>query len=416
MWLPRRRLALELGRVTLADIIVLRVLQFQLGGGREMRFSLSFAVVGAVGLSGCMATSALDFQGAYPLEGVSSASVQPVASVIETARRRDEISAGDPYCLASPTKLSEGSLPLLDNSIEVISVTTRGSNPTERAAVETVSKHGLRFRNMSLSSKIEDTDFRLSDIKTVNGDVLLFVHGYNNSRSAALERLGQMSLRLRQFGLEPTGIAFTWPSAGRTGEYLQDLQASNYSRDALANLFLSLAQNSEVKRVFVAAHSMGAWLTMESLRQVALSGSAGAVIDKLAKLDLIHADLDMDVFAKQLQKIRDTNVTFFGPGADLTEKTMIFANPDDEALDISSWLSSDSRLGNAECNDIRALNAAGPYRLKFVSTKGFTLTRSLFGDLANRFTRHWPGFDIRFTQIIASQMGVDTPPSRVASR
>ena len=67
-------------------------------------------------------------------------------------------------------------------------------------------------------------------------------------------------------------ILFAWPSQGRVGAYEIDKQSANYSRDYLMALLTMLSSSSEVSDIMVVAHSMGAMLTVEALRQLRMEG------------------------------------------------------------------------------------------------------------------------------------------------
>jgi len=59
----------------------------------------------------------------------------------------------------------------------------------------------------------------------------------------------------------------------------------------------ALADDRSVTDVTVMAHSMGTWLAMESLRQMALQD--GRVSPKISNVILASPDLDVDVFGRQ---------------------------------------------------------------------------------------------------------------------
>jgi len=94
------------------------------------------------------------------------------------------------------------------------------------------------------------------------GDVLLFVHGFNNTFEAAVLRTAQL-----QHDLEFPGpaVSFSWPSVGAVNEYELDAQHAAESTAALAEVFPVLigsrgdAPGGEARRrrIHVIAHSMG---------------------------------------------------------------------------------------------------------------------------------------------------------------
>ena len=63
----------------------------------------------------------------------------------------------------------------------------------------------------------------------------------------------------------PTPLrSFTWPSRGSIFEYGYDRRGASFSRDALEETLRRIARDPGVADVTVMAHSMGAWLVMET--------------------------------------------------------------------------------------------------------------------------------------------------------
>ena len=76
------------------------------------------------------------------------------------------------------------------------------------------------------------------------------------------------------------------------------------------------------------AHSMGTWLAMESLRQMAIRD--GRVQPKIKNVILASPDIDVDVFARQWTELGDKRPKF-----------TIFVSQDDRALQVSRLISGD---------------------------------------------------------------------------
>jgi esterase/lipase superfamily enzyme len=155
----------------------------------------------------------------------------------------------------------------------------------------------------------------------VNRDILVFVHGFNTSFEEARWRAGQIAADSR-FGGVP--ILFTWPTHGGLLGYASDKDSATASRDALEELFENLAKTPGLGRIHILAHSMGCWLTMEALREIAISGNRD-LGGHLGEVMLAAPDIDMDVFAKQMARIEPAEVT-------------VFATANDRALSLSSWI------------------------------------------------------------------------------
>jgi hypothetical protein len=103
--------------------------------------------------------------------------------------------------------------------------------------------------------------------KSSDRSVLVFVHGFNNRFEDSVYRFAQI---VHDSGANSVPVLVTWPSRGSLLAYGYDRESTNYTRNALENLFQYLARDPDVKEVSVLAHSMGNWLALESLRQMAI--------------------------------------------------------------------------------------------------------------------------------------------------
>lgn len=171
-----------------------------------------------------------------------------------------------------------------------------------------------------------------------SGRALVFVHGYNTRFEAAVFQFAQLT---HDMGAPVAPILFSWPSRGRLLQYVYDRESANFSRTDLANLLRALANNSHVKDVVVLAHSMGAWLATELLRQIALED--GRVPKKISNVILASPDLDVDVFRRQVQEM----------GLDRPRIT-IFVSRQDHALRLSALLAGGiTRVGAVDLTEPR---------------------------------------------------------------
>ena len=163
----------------------------------------------------------------------------------------------------------------------------------------------------------------------VNRDVLVFVHGFNNSFEEARMRTAQIAADSR-FGGVP--VLFTWPSKNELFGYESDKDSAMASRDALEELLEQVAATPGIGKVHILAHSMGGWLAMEALRQASLAGHRD-LEGHLGEVMLANPDIDMDVFATQMARITPAKVT-------------VFATANDRALSLSSAIAqSRKRVG-----------------------------------------------------------------------
>jgi esterase/lipase superfamily enzyme len=166
-----------------------------------------------------------------------------------------------------------------------------------------------------------------------NRRVLVFVHGFNTHFDDAVYRFAQI---VHDSGVDAAPFLFTWPSRGSVFEYVYDRESTNFSRDALEETLQRLARDPNVGEVIVMAHSMGAWLVTESLRQMAIRG--GHVTPKLGNVIFASPDLDVDVFATQWRSI--------GPNR---PRLTVFVSRGDHALRVSRRLAGNvERLGQID--------------------------------------------------------------------
>jgi esterase/lipase superfamily enzyme len=155
--------------------------------------------------------------------------------------------------------------------------------------------------------------------KTPGRRVLVFVHGFNNRFDDAVFRFAQI---VHDSGAPVVPVLFTWPSRGSVFAYGYDRESTNYSRDALEDLLQSLSKDPAVGEISILAHSMGNWLALESLRQMAIRD--GRVSPRIKNVMLAAPDVDVDVFRRQFASL----------GKDRPDVTL-FVSQDDRALAVS---------------------------------------------------------------------------------
>jgi esterase/lipase superfamily enzyme len=166
-------------------------------------------------------------------------------------------------------------------------------------------------------------------------DVLVFVHGFNNTYEDAVYRFAQI---FHDSKIDAAPILFTWPSGARLFDYNYDRESTIYSRDGLETALHLLAKNRNVHEITVLAHSMGTWLAMESLRQMAIRD--GRIAPKIKNVILASPDIDVDVFARQFRDLGDRRPRF-----------TVFVSQDDRALAVSRFVAGNvNRLGQIDPN------------------------------------------------------------------
>lgn len=170
---------------------------------------------------------------------------------------------------------------------------------------------------LNLPAAIAELNKRLAE--TPKRQVLLFVHGYNTHFSDAVYRFAQI---VHDSDAPVAPVLFTWPSRGKLLQYGYDHESATYSRDALENVLQALARDPSVGEISVLAHSMGNWVTLEALRQMAIRNRG--LPGKIKNVMLAAPDVDFDVFKRQIATM-DAQPSIF----------TLFVSRDDEALAVS---------------------------------------------------------------------------------
>jgi esterase/lipase superfamily enzyme len=189
------------------------------------------------------------------------------------------------------------------------------------------------------------------------GSVLVFVHGYNTQYQEAVYRFAQI---IHDSEFHGTAVLFAWPSRGNTALYLADRDATTYSRDYFENTLREIAAQPGVREINILAHSMGNWLTLETLRQAKLKGRAD-FNGKLGDVVLASPDVDNDVFRTQLNTI-----------GRLKRPMTVLVSSDDSALKASALLAGgQQRAGQVTGDELRAFaSEARRYNLRVIDLTG----------------------------------------------
>ena len=149
-------------------------------------------------------------------------------------------------------------------------------------------------------------DWRISRVNIVpslvlgEGDVLLYIHGFNQLFETATLDAARLADALRFSGQT---VLFSWPSRNKLFDYIADRESATWSRDALETTLDSLVTRPGVGRVNIVAHSMGAMLAIEGLRQT-YARYGERLIDRIGAIILAAPDLDVDVFSASIARMR----------------------------------------------------------------------------------------------------------------
>lgn len=204
-----------------------------------------------------------------------------------------------------------------------------------------------RYFTAQNASVYSEPSFRKAlraDIAGNDGRALIFIHGYNTAFDGAIYRMTQI---VHDAGYSGTPVLFSWASGGKTVDYVYDNNSATAARDAL-EATLRLVAESGARRIDIIAHSMGNWVTMEALRQLAISGDP-ALGGKLGDVVLASPDIDVDVFKAQMARYGKPKKPF-----------LVILSDDDKALQIARRIAGNRpRVGDyGDPQDLAKLGVA----------------------------------------------------------
>lgn len=191
-------------------------------------------------------------------------------------------------------------------------------------------------------------------------EVVLFVHGYNNTFVDAALTMGELCHFL---GREFVCAIFSWPAGGNKGVFFGydvDRESGEFAAEDLKKTIRMIADTPGVEKVHLLAHSRGtdvlataaSELSVESyITQTTFGGRF-----KIANIVLLAPDIDIDVAPIKILKVLSDPDLPYGKvphprqiippdfsGFHIT----VYASPDDRALATSGWLfGSVARLGS----------------------------------------------------------------------
>jgi len=198
--------------------------------------------------------------------------------------------------------------------------------------------------------------------QTPNGEVLLYVHGFNETFASAAYTTAELCHFL---GREDACVFFTWPASASGNpliSYTSTTESADFAVNHLAKTLRMLGHMPEVKGVHLLAHSRGAGLTMDALSQLGIESHARGrdfISElRLRNVVLLSPDLDTDVAAQRIggavsdpDLAPNWSIRRAGEGYDF--RMTIYASPEDRALKLSRLLfRSYRRVGRVRPEDL----------------------------------------------------------------
>ncbi len=163
-----------------------------------------------------------------------------------------------------------------------------------------------------------------------SGDVLVYVHGFNNSADTTLHRHRLIRKGLKTLGYKGAVVSFDWPSASNVLNYLDDrsdakLTALRLVTDGIAPFSRVVRQDCDIS-VHVLAHSMGAFVVREAFDDADDRPAVAATGWTLSQVMFAAADVSAQSMATS-----PTSSSLYRHCVRLTN----YSNPYDSVLSIS---------------------------------------------------------------------------------
>lgn len=164
------------------------------------------------------------------------------------------------------------------------------------------------------------------------GEAVIFVHGFNNTFAEGLYRIAQLKHDLQVPGVM---VHYSWASAAEPLGYVYDRDSMMFARSGLESLIRQVSA-AGARRIVLIGHSMGGFLTVETLRQMSIRDDG--LINRVSSVVLISPDIDVEVFHQQAREI-----------GHLPQPFVIFGSERDRALQLSALITGQQdRLGNLD--------------------------------------------------------------------
>lgn len=217
-------------------------------------------------------------------------------------------------------------------------VETSGTAPDPARQFTALSYEQIDSRKKFVS----DLNAALAQRPDKDREIFLFVHGYNNNIADSLFRNAQIT---HDYNIGAVSLHYAWPSGGAIPLYVFDRDSTVVGRRGLAET-IEIAAQTNAKDIILVGHSMGAYVVMEALRDLAISGR-GRYLKRLGGVVLAAPDIDLDAYQSQADDI-----------GDLPQPFTIIVSRRDRALGISRRLTGGHpRVGSGA--DIAQLQTRG---------------------------------------------------------
>lgn len=181
--------------------------------------------------------------------------------------------------------------------------------------------------------------------KNGTNEVVLFVHGFNNSFDFAAQTLGGIWHFLER---KHVPILYSWPAgAGGLLGYFVDTVSSEFTVFHLKETLRTLFETPEVEKIHIIAHSRGTGVITTAMRELIIENRGNELSPKEAfrieNLILAAPDLDFGVIRQRL--MTEAFGTAFG-------QITVYSTAGDKALTVAQFIQRGIRFGLLASEDL----------------------------------------------------------------
>ena len=241
---------------------------------------------------------------------------------------------------------------------------------------------------------------------TPRKEVVIYVHGYNNSFKDAAFVMAEFWHFLGRIGVP---MIYTWP-AGYPGlfGYTYDRESSEFTIYHLRETLSFLASFPEVEKIHLIAHSRGTGVAIAAVRELTISARATGIDPKakfkIHNLVLVAPDLDVQV---AVQRIAGDKLDYS------VNRFTIYTSSADEAIGVAEWLFSSprGRVGTIGMEDMsEVLKAALEFSPKSVKHINYSpAPNSLTGSYGHSYFRTAPTVSSDLVLMLRDDLDAGTP-------
>ena len=304
----------------------------------RLRFRSLVTAVVALALAGCSEAPELVGIDNPVLPAVSIADVSRHRLFIATTREASEV-VGAFYSGQRAPDLGFASVDVTVPPIHVLGNLERPRRLPPDPRIEFAVVDPIVYRTSP--AFIAAIDRELAARPPGQRSLLVFIHGFNNTVSDAILRLGQF---VEDTGFQGVPVLFTWASAASPTRYVYDLNSALIARAKMGEVANVLVQTN-AESVDILAHSMGGFLTMEGLVEAQQRGTLGRR-GNIDYIMLASPDIDIDLFRTQIAQL---------PPA-IVDRIYVLVSDDDSALRVSRRLAGGiPRVGASDTAELERL-------------------------------------------------------------